>query len=229
MVEALIAAAAEQRGAHAAALTTTTSRSSPAVTGQTAYRMRRMRKQADVFEPLGADDDSRPCRAERKVDSAVGALTLLADPTRLRMLFVLGGGEHDVGTLAQATGTTPAAASQHRCQTQTGRPRGCATRRQAAVLLQPRGGHVRRLVEEALPPSPTHRVSGCPRDHVPEASNQRAVSAVHAAPVKSGVGPLSPGTTRRCRGPESRQPAIGLSLPSGLAIHRARGAGLRAG
>lgn len=38
---------------------------------------------------------------------------MLADPTRLRLLWLLGGGEHDVGTLAELTKATPASTSQH--------------------------------------------------------------------------------------------------------------------
>jgi len=120
-----------------------------------------MRKQADVMEPLVPTTTADlPSRAQ--VDSAVGALTLLADPTRLRMLFVLGGGEHDVGTLAQATGTTPAAASQHLAKL---RLAGLVAVRQDGRrrVYSTRGGHVRRLVEEALHFA-DHRVSGAP-DH----------------------------------------------------------------
>ncbi len=45
--------------------------------------------------------------------TAVTTLAMLADRTRLQLLWLLSRGEHDVGTLADLTDTTPSAASQH--------------------------------------------------------------------------------------------------------------------
>ncbi|MFV2109338.1 hypothetical protein [Micromonospora sp. LOL_015] len=44
------------------------------------------------------DGQQQPTGAQ--VDTAVTALKMLADPTRLRLLWQLRDGEHDVGTLA---------------------------------------------------------------------------------------------------------------------------------
>jgi DNA-binding transcriptional ArsR family regulator len=111
-----------------------------------------------VPSALGVADLPTPAQ----VDTAVGALMLLADATRLRMLFLLGKGEHDVGTLAAAAGTTPAAASQHLAKL---RLAGLVAVRQEGKrrVYSTRGGHVRRLVEEALHFA-DHRISGEP-DH----------------------------------------------------------------
>ncbi len=48
-----------------------------------------------------------------RVDAAVEGFRMLADPTRLRMLWLLCGAEYDVTTLAAAVGTARPAVSQH--------------------------------------------------------------------------------------------------------------------
>ena len=48
-----------------------------------------------------------------QVDLTVGTLKLLADPTRLRILWALLHGEHSVNRLADHVGAQPAAVSQH--------------------------------------------------------------------------------------------------------------------
>lgn len=120
-----------------------------------------MRIRADVVgdrEPDGAA--SLPSPAE--VDTAVAALTLLADPTRLRLLWLLSTAERDVGTMADLVGTTPAATSQHLGKL---RLAGLVSARQEGRhrVYATRGGHVARLVQEALYYA-SHRISGEP-DH----------------------------------------------------------------
>ena len=88
------------------------------------------------------------------------ALRMLADPTRLRLLWLLRDGEHDVGTLAAAVGAARPAVSQHLAKLVlaglvTSRPEG---RRR---LYRARGAHVRRMVVEALQAA-DHQVSGVP-------------------------------------------------------------------
>lgn len=46
-------------------------------------------------------------------ERAATVLSLLAEPTRLRILWALAQGETNVGCLAQLAGTTPTAVSQH--------------------------------------------------------------------------------------------------------------------
>ncbi len=111
-------------------------------------------------EPSGAAGAELPTPAQ--VDTAVRALSLLADATRLRILLLLASGEHDVGALAGAVGTTPAAASQHLAKL---RLAGLVAVRQEGKhrVYSTQGGHVRHLVEEALNFA-DHRISGEP-DH----------------------------------------------------------------
>lgn len=74
---------------------------------------------------------------------------MLADPTRLRLLWLLSDGEHDVGTLATAVGAARPAVSQHLGKLLLA---GLVSSRREGrrVLYHARGGHVRRLVTEAL-------------------------------------------------------------------------------
>lgn len=108
------------------------------------------------------------------VDAAAESFRMLADPTRLRLLWLLcahgdGGatgdgatGEHDVGALAAAVGAARPAVSQHLAKLRmTGL---VGTRRDGRrVVYAARGGHVRRLLVEALEAA-GHRVDGVP-DH----------------------------------------------------------------
>lgn len=97
-----------------------------------------------------------------QVDVAVTALGLLADPTRMRSLWLLARGDRDVGALSQLTGATASATSQHLAKL---RLAGLVTMRKAGRLYvySARGAHVRALVDEALYYA-DHRVSGEP-DH----------------------------------------------------------------
>lgn len=84
-----------------------------------------------------------------QVDAAVTALRMLADGTRLRLLWLLRDGEHDVGGLAVAVGAARPAVSQHLAKLLLA---GLISSRREGrrVLYQARGGHVRRLVTKAL-------------------------------------------------------------------------------
>ena len=117
-----------------------------------------MRRRADVV----AADQAEGLPSPDQVEVAVGALSLLADPTRLRMLWLLGNDEQDVGTLAVLSGATPAATSQHLAKL---RLAGLVSVRQDGRrrLYSARGGHVARLVKEAVFYA-DHRLSGHP-DH----------------------------------------------------------------
>ena len=64
----------------------------------------------NATSPAGPSDlDDLP--TAEQVEAAVATLAMLADRTRLRLLWLLSKGEHDVGTLAHLVDTTPAAAS----------------------------------------------------------------------------------------------------------------------
>ena len=84
-----------------------------------------------------------------QIEAAVTALRMLADPTRLRLLWHLGQGEYDVGSLAALVGASRPAVSQHLAKL---RLAGLvATHRDGRrALYTARGGHVRRLVTEVL-------------------------------------------------------------------------------
>jgi DNA-binding transcriptional ArsR family regulator len=96
------------------------------------------------------------------VDTAVGLLDLLAEPTRLRLLWALRGGELGVTALAETAGCTPTAASQHLAKLRLG---GLVEQRAEgrARLYRLRGGHLRRLLEEVAGHA-EHAVRGIPHD-----------------------------------------------------------------
>jgi DNA-binding transcriptional ArsR family regulator len=87
--------------------------------------------------------------APEQVNAAVLSFTLLADPTRIRMLWALRDENLDVGTLAQIAGCRPTVASQHLAKL---RLAGLveATRDGRRMLYRLRGSHVRTLLAEAL-------------------------------------------------------------------------------
>ncbi len=85
-----------------------------------------------------------------QVDTAVTALRMLADGTRLRLMWLLRDGEHDVSSLAAATGAARPAVSQHLGKLLLA---GLVTTRRDgrhALYRAKGGGHVRRLVAEIL-------------------------------------------------------------------------------
>ena len=95
-----------------------------------------------------------------QVNAAVMSFTLLADPTRVRMLWALRAQDLDVATLARTADCRPTVASQHLSKL---RLAGLveATRDGRRMLYRIRGGHVRALLAEALYQA-DHQVSGHP-------------------------------------------------------------------
>ncbi len=86
---------------------------------------------------------------DEQVDLAVDTFRLLADPTRLRILWALLHGEHSVNNLADHVGAPPPAVSQHLAKLRLARL--VRTRREGTfVFYMAENTHVRRLVEEAL-------------------------------------------------------------------------------
>lgn len=96
------------------------------------------------------------------VNTAVDVFRMLADGTRLRVLWLLCGAEYDVTTLAAEVGTARPAVSQHLAKL---RLAGLvSTRRDGRrALYRARGGHVRRLLGEAIQ-AVDHHLTGAP-DH----------------------------------------------------------------
>ena len=107
--------------------------------------------------PVPAHADSL---TTEQVDAAVRSFVLLADPTRVRMLWALRHQQLDVASLAALAGCRPTVASQHLSKL---RFAGLveATRDGRRMLYRLRGGHVRALLAEALFHA-DHQVSGQP-------------------------------------------------------------------
>ena len=104
--------------------------------------------------------DSEPTRAE--LDAATETLKLLADRTRLHIVWSLLHGEHSVNDLAEHVGVTSAAVSQHLAKLRLARL--VTVRRDGNRLFYlAENDHILRLVTEALfqaghlnAPSTTH-------------------------------------------------------------------------
>jgi DNA-binding transcriptional ArsR family regulator len=110
---------------------------------------------------------ARPAKASHpevpsaeQISAAVTAFALLADPTRVRILWSLRETPLDVTSLAEAAGCKPTVASQHLAKL---RLAGLvdATRDGRRIIYALHGGHVRNLLTEALFHA-DHQVSGEP-------------------------------------------------------------------
>lgn len=101
---------------------------------------------------------SNPLPPDEQVDIAVDVLRMLADPTRLRMLWLLCRNDYDVTSLATAVGIARPAVSQHLAKL---RLAGLVSTRRAGrrAVYHAKGRHVRRLVTEAFDAA-QHRVGG---------------------------------------------------------------------
>jgi DNA-binding transcriptional ArsR family regulator len=95
-----------------------------------------------------------------QVSAAVTSFALLADPTRVRMLWALRDAELDVTSLAAVADCRPTVASQHLSKLRfAGLVEG--QRHGQRVVYRLRGAHVRALLTEALFHA-DHQVSGAP-------------------------------------------------------------------
>lgn len=109
-------------------------------------------------DEAAAEHPANPTAAQ--VVSAVQAFALLADPTRVRILWAIRDRGADVTTLAVAASCSPTVASQHLSKLRfAGLVEG--TRNGRRIVYRIRGGHVRRLLEEALFHA-DHQLSGEP-------------------------------------------------------------------
>lgn len=108
-----------------------------------------------------ADPSTHPDQlTDEQVNAAVTSFALLADPTRVRMLWALRADELDVASLAAAAGCRPTVASQHLSKLRfAGLVEG--QRHGQRVVYRLRGAHVRDLLTEALFHA-DHQVSGAP-------------------------------------------------------------------
>jgi DNA-binding transcriptional ArsR family regulator len=87
--------------------------------------------------------------SDEQIATGVDLLKLLADPTRLRILWALLHSEHSVNELADHVGAQPAAVSQHLAKLRLARV--VTTRRDGTrIFYATQNTHIRRVVEEAL-------------------------------------------------------------------------------
>jgi DNA-binding transcriptional ArsR family regulator len=97
---------------------------------------------------------------DTRVNSAVMSFALLADPTRVRLLWALRDSDADVTTLAQIARCRPTVASQHLSKLRfAGLVEGKRDGRRVVYRL--RGAHVRNLLSEALFHA-EHQITGEP-------------------------------------------------------------------
>ncbi len=84
-----------------------------------------------------------------RLEAATSVFRMLADPTRLHILWVLADGEADVTALTEACGGSRTAVSQHLAKLRfTGM---VETRREGRrIIYRIRDGHLARLVREGL-------------------------------------------------------------------------------
>ena len=97
---------------------------------------------------------------DEQIDVAVRLLSLLADETRLRILCALSVGEFDVKTLVTITGSTTTATSQHLARLRDAEL--VSVRRDGRrAIYRLSGGHLRKLIREALSEA-DHHILGLP-------------------------------------------------------------------
>ena len=96
----------------------------------------------------------------QRLDTASETFRMLADPTRLHLLWLLTHGEADVTALAEATGASRTSISQHLAKLRFARL--VDTRKDGRrVYYRLRDGHLGRLVREGINHA-DHRVTGEP-------------------------------------------------------------------
>jgi DNA-binding transcriptional ArsR family regulator len=110
--------------------------------------------------PVAAKPEHPDVPTEDQLNAAVTAFALLADPTRVRILWSLRETPLDVTTLAEAASCKPTIASQHLAKLLLA---GLVerTRNGRRIIYSVRGSHVRNLLTEALFHA-DHQVSGEP-------------------------------------------------------------------
>ena len=98
-----------------------------------------------------------------QVDLAVEVFRMLADPTRVKLLWLLAGGEYSVNELAAAAGSRQTGVSQHLAKLRMARL--VATRRNGnQVFYRLESDHIRQLVQDAVFHA-EHASGGVPEHH----------------------------------------------------------------
>jgi len=118
--------------------------------------------------------DNEACRRplpDDQVDLAVEAFRMLADGTRVRILWALIGRELSVNELAAEVGKLPAAVSAHLAKLRMSRT--VATRREGTqVFYRLENEHIGELVTNAIH-NAEHAGPGVPGHHLPDADLMR--------------------------------------------------------
>ena len=96
--------------------------------------------------------------SDEEFEAAANALKLIADPTRLRIVWALLHGEHSVNELADHVGVRPTAVSQHLAKL---RLAGLVRTRRSGnhIFYEAENEHIERLTTEALLQA-DHQVAG---------------------------------------------------------------------
>lgn len=112
---------------------------------------------------VGLQAPQRDQPVGEQVDLAVEVFRMLADATRVRLLWALLDGELPVNSLARAVGKAPAGVSQHLAKLRMARL--VRTRRQGTqVFYRIENSHVHQLVEDAVYHA-EHAGTGIPEHH----------------------------------------------------------------
>jgi DNA-binding transcriptional ArsR family regulator len=124
---------------------------------------------------------------EEQVDLAVEVFRMLADATRVRVLWALLDAELPVNEVARAVGRSPAGVSQHLAKLRMGRL--VRTRKQGnQVFYRIENSHVRQLVEDVVFHVDHVTSAGIPEHHRPDP----LVTAIRPdAPVTSDASVVS--------------------------------------
>jgi DNA-binding transcriptional ArsR family regulator len=117
---------------------------------------------------MRADTESRrPVLSDDQVALAVEGFRMLADGTRVRILWALIGRELSVNELAAEVGKTPASVSQHLAKLRM--TRMVQTRREGIqVFYRLENEHIGQLVTDAIH-NAEHASPGVPGHHLPDA------------------------------------------------------------
>jgi DNA-binding transcriptional ArsR family regulator len=116
---------------------------------------------------MRADSQLRRSQPEaEQVNVAVEVFQMLADPTRVRLLWELLAQEMSVNELATAVDKSPSGVSQHLAKLRA--VRLVATRRQGnQIFYRIENAHVSQLVEDGIYQA-EHTSDGVPRHHQPD-------------------------------------------------------------
>ncbi|TWE11501.1 ArsR/SmtB family transcription factor [Rudaeicoccus suwonensis] len=100
-------------------------------------------------KPSADEDVHSGDLTDGQVDAAVTAFSLLADATRVRILWALRDADLDVASLAEVAGCRPTVASQHLAKLRLA-AMVTGTRDGRRIVYSLNGSHMRTLLTEAL-------------------------------------------------------------------------------